>query len=230
MNTESIVIDLTHTITPQTPTFDGGCGFHLATTIDYRECTEPNLFRVQKIDMRAGIGTHIDAPAHCIEGGKTIESLELDDLVTACVVIHVDTGGSDTFKIQPDIVGEFEKIHGQIEPHAFVIFHTGWDAHWDVPEKYLNDHKSPSIDVRTAELLLSRNIVGIGIDTLSADSGASDFPVHRAVLGVGKYLVENIANAGQLPPVGAQSVILPMKIGDATEAPVRIIAFVPKKI
>ncbi|MEI8130543.1 MAG: cyclase family protein [bacterium] len=230
MDTSSTIIDLTHTISSKTPTFDGGCGFYLSTTVDYHECTEPNLFRVQKIDMRAGIGTHIDAPAHCIEGGETIESLKLENLVTACVMIAVDTGGEETFRILPEIVEAFEKTHGQIASNSFVIFYTGWDKYWDTAEKYLNDHKSPSIDVRTAELLLARNVSGIGIDTLSADSGAEDFPVHRAVLGAGKYLVENIANASKLPSVGAQSIVLPMKIQDATESPVRLIALVPSKI
>ena len=224
------VIDLTHTITAQTPTFDGGCGFHLSTTIDYHECTEPNLFRVQKIDMRAGIGTHIDAPAHCIPNGTTIESLALENLVTACVMIAVDTRGDEQFRILPEIVEAFEQMHGLITPNSFVIFHTGWDARFDTAEKYLNNHQSPSIDVRTAELLLSRNIAGIGIDTLSADAGTDDFPVHRAVLGAGKYLVENVANASLLPPVGAQSIVLPLKMKDATESPVRMIAFVPKKM
>ena len=75
-------------------------------------------------------------------------------------------------------------------------------------------------------MLLERGITGIGTDTLSVDTGLQEFPVHRAVLGAGKYLVENIANAKQLPATGAKILILPMKIKDGTEAPIRLIALV----
>ena len=49
-------------------------------------------------------------------------------------------------------------------------------------------------------------------------------PVHRRILGADKYLVENIANAKELPPIGAKVFVLPMKIKNSTEAPVRLIA------
>ena len=78
--------------------------------------------------------------------------------------------------------------------------------------------------VSTAKLLLKRNIAGLGIDTFSADTGADGFPVHLAVLGADKYLVENVANAKKLPPTGAKSFVLPMNIKDGTEASIRLIA------
>lgn len=48
--------------------------------------------------------------------------------------------------------------------------------------------------------------------------------MHRAILGADKYLVENVANAKLLPPTGAKVLVLPIKIKDATEAPIRLIA------
>ena len=69
-----------------------------------------------------------------------------------------------------------------------------------------------------AALLGERGIAGLGIDTLSADTGGRSFPVHRAILGSGRYLVENIANAELLPPTGATAFVLPMKIHEGTEA------------
>ena len=226
MHKDFKIVDLTHTISSETPTFDGGCGFSMSPTLDYSECTEPNLFRVQKIESKAGIGTHMDAPAHCVPGGETIEKLVLENLVTDCVVIRTDTETAEDYVIMPSAVEQFEKEHGVIAPNSFVIFYTGWDRHWDTPEKYRNNHVAPCVHVSTAELLLTRGIAGIGIDTLSPDAGGEDFPVHRAVLSVGKYLVENIANAKNLPPTRAKILVLPMKIKDATEAPVRLIALV----
>jgi kynurenine formamidase len=48
--------------------------------------------------------------------------------------------------------------------------------------------------------------------------------VHQAILGSGKYLVENIANARELPPIGAKILVLPLKIREGAEAPVRLVA------
>ena len=168
----------------------------------------------------------MDAPAHCYEEGKTIDLLELKNLVTDCAVIRVDSEADEEYLIMPDAVEKFEGEHGRIQPNTFIIFYTGWDRYWNSLEKYRNDLKFPSVHVSTAELLMERDISGIGIDTLSPDARGIDFPVHRVILGAGKYIVENIANAKELPAVGAKSIVLPMKIKDGTEAPIRLIALI----
>ena len=63
----------------------------------------------------------------------------------------------------------------------------------------------------------------ICIDTLSPDLPSSGFPVHKHVLGAGKYIVENIANASKLPPVGSITLAMPIKVAGLTEAPIRLI-------
>ncbi len=226
MNKEFKVIDLTHMLSSDIPTWDGGCGFELSIDTDYKDCTPPDLFRTQKIKCNAGIGTHMDAPAHVKEGGRTIDKLNLEELVTDCVVIDVSKEADENYLIMPEVIEKFEKEHGEIKPSSFVIFYTGWDKHWGNREKYINDHKFPSVDKATALFLLERNIAGLGIDTLSADTGSNGFPVHQAILGADKYLVENIANAKDLPSMGAKIFIMPIKIKDGTEAPIRLVALI----
>jgi kynurenine formamidase len=218
------IIDLTHTLSKETPAWDEGCCFELHTIFDYKDATGPEKFRVQKMNANVGIGTHIDAPAHCFPDGKTIEAIELQSLITECVVVHIQENVDASYVAMPDVVKVFEKEHGKIAPNAFVIFHTGWEKYWNDPKKYRNNLQFPDIHEDTAKMLLERNIAGIGIDTLSPDAGGKDFPVHRLILGAGKYLVENIANAGKVPPTGANISIMPMNIKGATEAPVRMIA------
>lgn len=224
MKAKQQLIDLTHTLSSDIPSWDGDCCFRLHIVGDYKDCTAPNLFRNHKIEGMAGAGTHVDAPAHACPGGMTIEALDLKDLNTDCIVIHADGDVGADYLVMPEHITAFEKEHGKIPANAFVIFHTGWSKHWKTPEKYRNKLHFPSVHVDTAKLLIERNIAGIGIDTLSPDSGGKDFPVHRVILGAGKYIVENIANAGQLPPTGAKISVMPMKINDATEAPIRLVA------
>ena len=226
MNTSQKIIDLTHTLTSEIPSWDGECCFRTTVALDYDACTPPNLFRVQRIEGKAGSGTHMDAPAHCIPGGKTIDAFDVADLTADCVVISCGEVNEE-YVASPDVVERFEKDYGPIQPGSFVIFATGWDARWNEPEKYRNNLKFPSIHLDTAQLLLSRGICGLGIDTLSPDARGEDFLVHRAVLGAGKYIVENIANVKMLPPVGARILVMPLKIQEGTEAPARVVALLP---
>ena len=80
-----------------------------------------------------------------------------------------------------------------------------------------------------ALLLLERGIVGIGVDTLSPDTPESGYPVHKVLLGSGKYIIENIANSESLPIQGGFIMGLPLPIVNGTEAPLRLIALLPKE-
>lgn len=219
-------IDLTHNLNADAPSWDNGCGFHLKTTLDYSDCQKPNLFKVQKFESRNNMGTHIDAPAHCIPGAKTIDKITLDRLIVNCVVINVSNIANQDYVIPPSIIVDFEKMNGEIESGSFVIFYTGWDKFWNQPDKFRNNLSFPSIHIDTAKILLERNISGLGIDTLSPDAKGEDFPVHRLILSADKYIVENIANAKSMPATGAKILIMPMKIENATEAPIRLLGII----
>ena len=77
-----------------------------------------------------------------------------------------------------------------------------------------------------AKLLVSKKIVGLGVDTLSPDLPDSGFPVHEIILGSGKYIVENIAHLEKMPIMGAHVLILPIKGLGLTEAPVRMVGLI----
>lgn len=220
------IIDLTHSLSNKIPSWDGKADFELSTIIDYQDCIPPNLFRTQKINASISLGTHMDSPAHAIPGGRTIDKLTLEELVADCVVIDVSPEAHENYSIMPSSIEKFEMDHEKIPDRSLVIFYTGWSKHWETPEKYHNNFAFPSVDVSTASMLLERNIVGLGIDTFSCDTGKNGFPVHHSILGADKYLVENIANANLLPATGAKVLVLPMKIKDATEAPLRLIALI----
>ena len=75
-------------------------------------------------------------------------------------------------------------------------------------------------------MLVQRGVAGIGIDTLSLDPGNDlSFPVHRVILGAGKFQVENLNNLDVLPAVGAVAVIGVLPVRDASQAQARIFAF-----
>ncbi|MBX9831170.1 cyclase family protein [Candidatus Babeliales bacterium] len=222
------IIDLTHSLSATTPSWDGSCGFEQSVALDYANCTTNTKFRVQHITMHAGIGTHIDAPAHCFEGSTTVDALALEHLIAPCAVIDISDKADQIYSLSTDDIETFEKQHGTIQPQSFVIIRTGWEQFWHEPERYRNNHQFPSVSLAAAHVLLKRDVVGLGIDTLGFDRPSDNYVVHATVLGAGKYLVENVANAHHLPRVGSYSIALPIKTVGGTEAPMRLIALIKK--
>jgi kynurenine formamidase/GNAT superfamily N-acetyltransferase len=216
------IIDLTHSLTPEIPQWGIECGFRHHIVTDYSDCASPVKFRVQRLEMVGGIGTHMDAPAHCIPGSATIDELPLTSLITPCRVIDVSQKAHERYLIPIEDIQSFEKEHGSIPKNSFVILHTGWGEYWDNPLKYRNNLIFPSLSLEAAKLLLTRDIIGLGIDTLSPDRGGSRFPIHQLLLTAGKYIVENVANAKKLGPIGF-AIALPIKIQNGTEAPIRLV-------
>lgn len=172
--------------------------------------------------MHCGIGTHIDAPAHCIPGGTTVESLQLNDLCAPLVVIDVSAKMNERYSVTVDDL----KSAGAVFQGAFVLIKTGWGKHCHNSKQYHNNHVFPSVSKGAAEFLVEHGIKGLGIDTLSPDRPEDGFPTHNAILGSGKYIVENVLIPDNLPLSGGYAMVLPPKLSGCTEAPIRLVALI----
>lgn len=101
------VIDLTHPLYSSMPTWNGSCGFFLETKEDYDQ-----VFRVQEMKMHAGVGTHMDAPAHRIQGGLFISDISLEQLVVPICVSNVSERAEADYEVSVKDVEDYEKTHG----------------------------------------------------------------------------------------------------------------------
>lgn len=220
------LIDLTHTLEGSIPTWNGGCGFNHERHIDYADCAGEDKFRVMKMSMNAGIGTHMDAPSHCISGGKCIHEFDVDELCMPCFVIDISGKAHERYCLAPEDITDFEGKYGPIHKGSCVMIKTGWSKFWDTPEKYRNNYEFPSVSPESGNLLIQRGVRALGIDTLSPDRPHDGFKVHQIFLGAGKILIENVANLNNMPPVGSFVMALPIKIKDGTEAPVRLVGLI----
>lgn len=225
---ESEFIDLTHEVHPEIPTWDLTCGYFVKTMRDYHHCEGEFKFRSQALDIRASAGTHIDSPAHCFEGASDVSEIPLEQLIVPCVVIDVSDRKDERYKLSKADIEEFERSHGKIKPGFFVLIHTGWSNYWENPKRYSNNHVFPCVSKEAAEELLRRDVVGLGIDTLSPDCDEKGSFVHAILLGAGKLIIENVKGANQLPPVGARLLIMPLKVKGAAESPIRLVGIIPK--
>jgi kynurenine formamidase len=217
------LLDLTHTLHANIPFWDASCGFNIETTLDYGACTSIVKFRVQRINLMAAAGTHMDAPSHCIPSGASIAEIPLQQLEGPCFVVDVSDRASESFSVEPDDILRFETAYGKISPGSWVLVRTGWESRWNNPEAYRNEYRFPSISKEAAEILLQRDVTGLGIDTLSPDRPQDGYPVHQLFLKNGKFIIENVAHSGDLPQTGARLLALPLKIAGGTESPLRLV-------
>ncbi len=220
------LIDLTHTLESGIPTWNGGCGFKHELDLDYDDCEGKDKFRVMNFWMHAGIGTHMDAPSHCIPGGKCIHEFDVNDLIFPCVVIDISAKADERYSLTPEDIRAFESKQGTIMKDSCVMIKTDWEKFWCSPEKYHNNHVFPSVSIQAANLLLQRGVAALGIDTLSPDRPEDGFKVHRAFLGNGKIVLENVAGLDKMPPMGSYIMALPIKVKQATEAPLRLVGLI----
>ena len=221
-------IDLTHVVNKDIPTWDGGCGFSSTVNCDYGDIG----LQVRSNTHPAGVGTHIDAPSHAVEFGISIDQIPLEDLITRCCVINIQDKCliNANYQITVGDIKLFELEYGIIPKDSVVIANTGWYRYWNNAEKYRgndteNNLNFPTFSVEAAEFLLERGVNGIAIDTLSPDVDLR-FPVHKLVLGAGRYIVENLNNLDLLPPIGGNIMVLPIKTQSETEAMVRAVGVV----
>lgn len=185
-------------------------------------------------------GTHLDAPIHFHEGGRTNEQIPLEQLIAPAVVIDVSARAAadrDYRATRDDVLG-FEKAHGRIARGTIVLLRTGWSRHWPDAKAYLGDDTPgdasklsfPSFGEDAARLLVEeREVAVLGVDTASIDYGRStDFMVHRIAAARNVPGLENLTGLDRLPPTGALVIALPMKIEGGSGGPLRAVALVPR--
>ncbi|MCC7085244.1 MAG: cyclase family protein [Pirellulales bacterium] len=225
------IVDLAHDLNPQSPYWPGENyrPFELRTiaTID-RDGVLSKAF-----SMPEHLGTHLDAPNHFDKDQISVAQIKPENLFGPGVMIDASGPASldSDYQLKAEHIKQWEAEHGRIPDGAIVLLHTGWGRHYGNIARYQNkDGRGrmhfPGYSAEVAMLLVKeRNIRGLGLDTMSIDTGQSrDFPVHKIVNGAGRYGLENLANLDKLPPRGFYLIVAPIKISTGTGGPTRIFA------
>lgn len=223
------VVDLTHTASPTFPVYPGTGQMVMEVQNSY----EADGYYSNRMTLNEHTGTHVDAPAHFFSDGITAELIPVERLIAPLAVIDnsVRAAGDPDAQLTPDDILAWETANGALPAGAFVAMYSGWESRLADPDTYVNVDSGggqhyPGIHPDAAALLVNeRDIVGIGVDTLSQDFGAStDFATHVAILGAGKYGVENVANLGSVPPAGGMVIVGGPKHLAASGGPARVLA------
>ena len=209
-------IDFTHIISPSMSTFPGTPAPELSTV-----ATVPaNYYRETKLQLYSHMGTHIDAPAHIIENGRTLDQFPAEHFIGSAVVIPCAPQSTEPYPVID--MTALEPYMEAAEAADFLLFSTGWESKWNDSATYRSSYPILAPDI--AFFAATRHKKGIGVDTLSPDR-PDKLHFHRAFLSFEEgVIIENLCNlvsvpAGELFPLCA----LPLLFKNADGAPARVI-------
>ncbi|RAI04415.1 cyclase [Acuticoccus sediminis] len=222
------VADLTHTLVPDFPTFSGKPQFE-ANQVYFRDKDGYNL-SILTIDEHTG--THVDAPLHFSTDGQSVDEIPVANLVAPLVIVDIAARAADDADAQvtPDDLKAWISANGEMPDRCCVAMHSGWaekvggdgfrNADGDGVMHFPGFHPEAA-----AMLMEETGAIGIGVDTLSLDHGASaDFGTHNSWLPTNRWGVECLAGLGALPASGAMIVLGAPKHKGGSGGPARVFA------
>jgi arylformamidase len=163
-------------------------------------------------EMSSGthIGTHIDAPAHFVAGGKTMDEMPLDLMIGRVLVVATDAP-----MITKNVLAGMD-----IADWSAVFFKTGNQRLWQLPD-FSREYVSLTPDA--AEFLAGKGSKLVGIDYKSIECFEThDYPVHKILLGSGAYIIEGLY-LNDVPAGRYDLFALPLKLRGGDGAPVRVV-------
>lgn len=221
------VIDMTHTLSPEFPTFFGVPGISSEQKFNFKE----HGFNLFELTLNEHTATHIDAPLHFSADGKAVDEIEPSELVVPLAVINIKekAAANRDAQVTPDDIKAWISKNGPLPEKCCVAMNSGWSTKTGSAGDYVgNDDKNvkhfPGFHIEATKMLLEESsAVAMAVDTLSLDHGPSaDFATHYAWLPAGKYGIENMANLDGAPEAGATIIVGAPKHKGGSGGPARI--------
>ena len=190
-----MIVDLTLELSEETPVYpdDPRVEIRKWTTI------EKDGYYMNALFLGEHSGTHVDAPAHFIPDGKTIDEIPLEKFIGKGVVIDVS---SLNRSIKPEDITKNTEV---------VLFYTGGR------EIYLSEEG--------AKHLVELDIKAVGIDAPTI----GDFNTHKVLLSNEVIIFENLTNLQRLIEKEFTFFGVPLKIKNGSGSPVRAFAIIKEK-
>ena len=169
---------------------------------------------VSFIQMSAHTGTHIDAPAHFIQNGKSIEALDMNILLGEAEVVEIDDKVLLINKTVLEGLGKkswservlFKTRNSALQLLEINTFHPDFIA----------------VSPEAAEYLVNYGVKLIGIDYLSIAPFDKVSETHNILLSNNVIVVEGLNLVDVIPGI-YDLIALPMLLDGADGAPARVL-------
>jgi arylformamidase len=163
--------------------------------------------------MSSHSGTHIDAPAHFIPGGRCVDQYDVRRCILDAHVVAI----RDREAVRPS---EFADL--KVRPGEALLFKTHNSVSGRCRKGVFVD-TFVYLTAEAADLCIEKGISLVGLDYITVErQGDKAFTVHRKLLGGDVLILEGI-DLGQVP-VGSYTLFcLPLKIKGGEASPVRAV-------
>lgn len=202
-------IDISTPLDPETaPVYPDNFGLVFTYTSELNNGDGVNL---SKYSLGAHSGTHVDAPLHFLEGGFSIDQVDVGRLIGPALVIEIP---SDAPCLTADILEQFPW-----RGHERLLFKTR-NSKRDLLVDPSFQKEYTYIAADAAELLATEPLAMVGVDYLSVEGFQHEPRTHRALLGNSIAVVEGL----RLTNIAAgayELIVLPLKIVGHEGAPAR---------
>ena len=202
------IYDVTVPLSPEVPTYPGDPPFEIRPT---QRVADGGAFNATRITLGTHLGTHVDAPAHFLAGGATVDELPLEILMGKARVVEVSAR---------DRIDRADLEALDLRDDIRVLLKTRMSGQMNRP-LVQEDHVYLTVDA--ANYLAQAGIKLVGIDYLSVDRfGTADYPSHHALLEAGVVVLEGL-DLSAVEPGEYEMTCLPLRIVGAEGAPARVI-------
>lgn len=135
-------IDLSHLIHDKMPLYPGSKQPRIEKTAELIN----DGFQETKLSFTSHIGTHIDAPAHMLGNGKSLDKYPISRFTGKAYIIKIP----ERIKIiRSTFLSNYNNHFKNVD---FILFNTGWGRFWD-NEKYFQNF--PVLSSDAAKYLIS---------------------------------------------------------------------------
>ena len=204
------IYDLSHKLNNLTPVYPGNEPPEFTQIADFKS----HGYRETQFRFHSHLGTHIDAPAHMIDNGNTLDQLPAEHFCGNALIIKTLINRNIDFEI-------LKGSETEISKSEFVLFQTGWSQFWGTP-KYFG--RFPVLTKDAVEFLLQFHLKGIGFDHISADPmDSQDYPNHLAILGKNLIIIENLVFTDGFTECNGEFSCFPLPYENADGSPVRVV-------
>jgi arylformamidase len=205
------ILDISLPVSPSLPVWPGDPAIVLEQISSIESGAEYNL---TKLNSSVHIGTHVDAPLHFLDDGRSVDQLPLDVLTGLCYVVQlpdgVDAITAEVLDGIPLAEGTTRILFGTRNSHGWASGETEFQADF------------VAITEDGAEWLVAHGVQLVGVDYLSAAPYEDTVPTHRVLLQANIIVIEGL-NLSQVPRGFYDLYCLPLKLVGVEGAPARAI-------
>jgi arylformamidase len=208
-----MIYDVSIPLSAGIPTYPGDPGIDVQA---WRSLSNGDGVNVSVLHFGAHTGTHVDAPAHFIEGATRSDVLPFEVLI----------GEAEVIEVPPDLISinlDFVREHWNTESKR-VLFKTRNSSLWKTLGAAFEQNYA-YLELDAAKHLAEHGVRLVGIDYLSIEQyGQEGHPTHIALLSKAVIILEGL-NLSEVPAGKYELICLPLRIagGPGDGAPARAV-------